>query len=97
MTNPIGELLQREEDAAVQHEALLALGRIGSPEGIVILSDWASAGGLLRRKSMASRLTAVQGLALAGPAAAGALTTLQRDASKEIRDAATSALQTLTR
>jgi len=98
MTAPIGELLQGEEDAAVQHEALLALGRIGSPEAIVLLTDWASGGGgILRRRSMASRLAAVQGLALAGPAAAGALTTLQRDTTREIRDAATTAMQALNR
>jgi hypothetical protein len=97
MTGPIGELLQQEEDAGVQHEALLALGRIGSPEAIVLLTEWASAGGLLRRRPIPARLTALQGLGLAGPAAVTALTTLQRDPTKEIRDAAEATLQALRR
>jgi HEAT repeat protein len=98
MTGPIGELLQREEDAAVQHEALLALGRIGSPEAIVLLTEWAAAGGsLLRRRSIQGRLTAVRALALAGPAATGALTTLQRDSAKEIREAAAATVQAMSR
>jgi hypothetical protein len=98
MTGPIGELLQREEDDAVQHEALLALGRIGSPEAITQLTDWASAGGgLLKRRSMPTRLTAVQALALAGPAAVSALTTLQRDATREIREAASASMQAMSR
>lgn len=93
ITGPIGDLLQREEDAAVQHEALLALGRIGSPEAIALLSHWASAGGgLLRRRGMPARLTAVRALALAGPAATDALASLQRDSSPEIRDAAAAAV-----
>ncbi len=98
MTGPIGELLQREEDTTVQHEALLALGRIGSPEAITLLAEWASAGGgLLRRRAMPARLTAVQALALAGPAAVGALTTLQKDAAKEIREAAAATMQAMSR
>lgn len=98
MTGPIGDLLQREEDAAVQHEALLALGRIGSPEAIAQLAEWASAGGgLLKRRAMPSRLTAIQALALAGPAAVGALTTLQRDTTREIRDAATASMEAMNR
>ena len=98
MTGPIGELLQREEDTTVQHEALLALGRIGSPEAITLLAEWASAGGgLLRKRAMPARLTAVQALALAGPAAVGALTTLQKDAAKEIREAAAATMQAMSR
>ena len=98
MTGPIGELLQREEDAAVQHEALLALGRIGSPDAIALLTEWASAGGgLLRRRPMPARLTAVQALALAGPAAVGVLSTLERDPAKEIREAAAATMQALSR
>lgn len=98
MTGPIGELLQREDDAAVQHEALLALGRIGSPEAIELLTEWASAGGgLLRRRPMAARLTAVQALALAGPAAVGALSLLQRDTVKKIREAATASMEAMSR
>jgi hypothetical protein len=98
MTGPIGELLQREEDPAVQHEALLALGRIGSPEAIVLLTEWASSGGgLLRKRPMASRLTAVSALSVAGPAATGALTSLQRDPAKEIREAASANIQAMSR
>jgi HEAT repeat protein len=95
MISPIGELLQREEDAAVQQEALLALGRIGTPEAVNLLRDWASGRGLLRRRSMPTRLTAIRGLALAGPGAVDALSSLQRDSSAEIRDAATAALTAL--
>jgi HEAT repeat protein len=94
---PIGQLLQREEDPAVQQEALLALGRIGSPEAVAVLQDWAIGGGLLRRRSLPTRLTAIRGLALAGPAAVDALSLLQRDATPEIRDAAAAALAVLPR
>jgi len=97
MIRPIGELLLREEDATVQQEALLALGRIGSGEAVALLRDWASGRGLLRRRSMPTRLTAVRGLALAGPAAVDALASLQRDSSAEIRDAAAAALTALPR
>jgi hypothetical protein len=97
MTGPIGELLQQEDDTGVQHEALLALGRIGSPEAIVLLTEWAAAGGILRKRPTAARLTALQALALAGPAAVTALTTLQRDPTKEIREAAEATLQALSR
>jgi hypothetical protein len=98
MTGPIGELLQREENAAVQHEALLALGRIGSPEAIALLTQWAAgSGGLLRRRPMSARLTAVQALALAGPAAISALAALQRDPTKDIREAAAVTMQAMGR
>lgn len=91
MTGPIGELLKREEDPSVQQEALLALGRIGSPEAIALLQEWASGGGLLHRHPMAARLIAIRAMGLAGPAAVDALAALQRDSSAEIRDAAAAA------
>jgi hypothetical protein len=94
---PIGQLLQREEDTAVQQEALLALGRIGSPEAIVLLQEWAAGGGLLRRRGLPTRLTAIRGLALAGPAAVDALSLLQRDTTAEVRDAAAAALSVMPR
>jgi hypothetical protein len=95
MIGPISDLLHREEDPAVQQEALLALGRIGSPEAVTMLQDWASGKGVLRRRSIPTRLTAIKGLALAGPSAVDALSSLQRDSSAEIRDAAEAALTTL--
>jgi hypothetical protein len=92
----IGELLKAEDNPDVQHEALLALGRIGSPESIGQLREWVQPGGkVLGRKSPALRLAAVRGLGLAGPAAIDVLVTLQRDASPEVRAAATAALDAL--
>jgi len=46
---------------------------------------------------MSARLTAVQALALAGPAAINALATLQRDPAKDIREAAAATMQAMSR
>jgi hypothetical protein len=62
MTGALGKLLQREEEEAVRQEALLALGRIGSPDAVALLGECAAPGGkLLGRKPVASRLAAVRG------------------------------------
>ena len=96
MTPAIAELLKSETNADVQHEALLALGRIGSPDSIMQLREWALPGGkLLGRKPISLRLAAVKGLSLAGPAAVDALASLERDESPEVRSAATAALGSL--
>lgn len=96
MPPAIAELLKREEHADVQHEALLALGRIGSPDALAQLREWAQPGGkLLGRKPLSLRLAAVKGIALAGPAAADALAILERDESPEIRAAASAAVKAL--
>jgi hypothetical protein len=96
MTHPIGELLRKEEDPDVQHEALLALGRIGSPEAVALLKEYAAPGGrVLNRKPVPLRLTAVRALAKAGPAAIDALAALQNDESADVGAAATAALAAL--
>jgi hypothetical protein len=81
----------------VQREMYLALGRIGSPEAIQALVKAAAPGkrGFLRRKPVALRLAAVQGLHAAGPSAANALKDLLTDGELEIREAVERALQTL--
>lgn len=96
MPPALSELLKTEVNPDVQYEALLALGRIGTPEAIASLREWAQPGGkLLGRKSPAVRLAAVKGLSLAGPAAIDVLGSLQRDESPDIRAAATAALNAL--
>ena len=96
MPPAIAELLKTEGNADVQHEALLALCRIATPDAVLQLREWAQPGGkLLGRKPLAVRLAAVKGLALAGPAAADALAALDRDESPEIRAAVSAAAAAL--
>jgi HEAT repeat protein len=96
MSPAIGELLKTEDNSDVLYEALLALGRIATPDAIVQLRDWAQPGGkLLGRKPLAVRLAAVKGLALAGPAAVDVLAALERDEAQEIRAAAGAAVLAL--
>ena len=88
MVVPIGDLLHKEEDSDVQHEALL-LGRIGSLDAIALLKEYAAPGGkVLNRKPVPLPLTAVRALAKAGPAATDALAILQDDEAAEVRAAA---------
>jgi hypothetical protein len=80
----------------VQQEALLALGRIATPDALVQLREWAQPGGkLLGRKPLAVRMVAVKALALAGPAAVDIMGSLERDEAPEIRAAASAALAAL--
>lgn len=96
MTGALGKLLEREEDVLVQQEALLALGRIATPDAVAILGEWvAPRGKLLGRKPLAARLAAVRGLVLAGPAALDVLAALQRDDSPEVSQAASRAIDAL--
>jgi hypothetical protein len=93
MTGAIADLLRKEDESDVQHESLLALGRIGTPEAILVLKEWTAPGGLLRgRRPVALRLTAIKALATTGPPAVDILSTLQQDDDEEVRAAATSAL-----
>ncbi len=82
--------LPEESHPDVLREMHLALGRVGTPEAVQVLRGAAApAKGLLARKSAAARLAAVEGLALAGgAAAAGALQDLLGDADAEVRTAA---------
>jgi len=96
MVVPVGELLRKEEDPDVLHEALLALGRIGSLDAIALLRNYAAPGGrVLNRKPVPLRLTAVRALQKAGPASTDALSVLQDDESPEVRAAAAAALTAL--
>ncbi|HSE51260.1 MAG TPA: HEAT repeat domain-containing protein [Gemmatimonadales bacterium] len=96
MPPALAELLRTEDNADVQHEALLALGRIATPDALVQLREWAQPGGkLLGRKPLAVRLAAVKALTLAGPAAVDIMGTLERDESPEIRAAASAAIAAL--
>jgi len=82
--------LPEEGHPDVLREMHLALGRVGTAEAVKVLqSAVAPAKGLLARKSTAVRLTAVEGLALAGgPAAAGTLQDLLSDGDEAVRAAA---------
>ena len=92
----VAELLEREDHAEVQREALLALGRSGSEEAIATLSSWAApVSHRFGRTPLPLRLLAVKGLSLAGPPAAAVLSTLARDGAAEVRAAAGTALEAL--
>ena len=89
-------LLERENTLEVQRDALLALGRIGSEDALQVLSAWAApTSRRFGRNPLPLRLLALKGLALAGPAAEGALSTLSRDDAPEIKSAAAEALAAL--
>ena len=96
MPPALAELLRTEDNPDVQHEALLALGRIATPDALVQLREWAQPGGkFLGRKPLAVRLVAVKALTLAGPAAVDIMGSLERDESPEIRAAASAAIAAL--
>ncbi|HTL05909.1 MAG TPA: HEAT repeat domain-containing protein, partial [Gemmatimonadales bacterium] len=89
-------LLERENTLEVQRDALLALGRIGSEDALQVLSAWAApTSRRFGRNPLPLRLLALKGLALAGPAAEAALSTLSRDDAPEIKSAAAEALAAL--
>jgi HEAT repeat protein len=80
----------------VHNEMLLALGRIGTPEAVQVISKAAEPGGkFLNRKPLATRLAAVHALGLAGAPAVSFLRHLLQDDSAEVRAAAQRALATL--
>jgi hypothetical protein len=93
LTPAIGEMLKNEANSEIQFEALRALGRIGTPDAILLLRDAATPGGkLLGRKPVQFRLHAIRALGMIGPSAQDALLPLSRDESPEVRAAAAEAL-----
>ncbi len=96
---PLAVALEEESNADVTRELLLALGRIGTPDAVQILARMAAPGRrLFNRRPVATRLTAVEALRLAGSAAAAAaLQTLLGDDDREVRDAAQQALAQMQR
>ena len=81
----------------VRREMHLALGRIGSAEAIQALAKAAEPGkrSFLRRKPVSLRLSAIEGLHIAGPSGSNALKDLMNDEEPEVRDAVKKALTTL--
>jgi HEAT repeat protein len=93
LTPAIGEMLKTEQNVEVQYEALRALGRIGTPDAILLLRDATSPGGkLVGRKSVPFRVNAIRALGMIGPSAQDALLALSTDESPEVRTAAAEAL-----
>ncbi len=91
---PLVALCETEENADVLREYYRALGRIGTGEAVQALAKSAAPGGkLIGRKNAAQRLAAVDGLRLAGAAAAGALESLAEDSDRAVRDAAQKAMK----
>lgn len=85
-----------ESKGDVLREMYLALGRIGSNDALNALSKGAQPGGkFFKRKPVANRVAAINGLHAAGPSGASALKELVDDEESEVRDAAQKALATL--
>jgi HEAT repeat protein len=91
---PLVALADDEGEPVVLAEYYRALGRIGTPEAVQALVKAAqTAGGLLRRRSSAVRVAAVEGLRQAGGALAlRTLEGLRKDGDKAVRSAAEKAL-----
>jgi len=96
---PLVVAMEEEEDANVERELILALGRIGSPAAVQALIKFAQPGGRLFGRQPAGRRTiAIEALRLAAtPAAVGTLEGLTDDGDKQVRTAAQSALADLKR
>lgn len=91
---PLIHALGEEKNDEVKAAFLLALGRLGSPEAVERLIVAAQPErGLFRKKVVALRVAAVQGLAAAGtPLALDALVRLQADREHDVQEAALYAL-----
>lgn len=93
---PLVALLGKESQAEVIRETAAALGRIGSPEALRALVEFALPSHRLLGmggRPAEQRLWAVEGLALAGLAGASSLRTLSREGDAPIQAAAQAALQ----
>lgn len=91
-------LLDEEQHPDITREILLALGRIGTSEAVQALGRAAAPGRrLFNRKPLALRLAAIDGLRVAGNAAATALLQpMLTDDESEVRQAAQKALAHIT-
>jgi HEAT repeat protein len=91
--------LEDEKDDEVQAAFLLALGKLATPDAVQrLLKAVEPERGLFKKKSVAFRVAAVQGLAEARtPEAIDALKGLQGDKDDDVRDAATFALVRIAR
>lgn len=91
---PLVSAAEAEQDPEVQAECYRALGRIGTPDAVQALIKAAqTGGGLLSRKPAGPRLAAIEGLGLAGSAAAqAALRELTGSRGGDVRAAAAAAL-----
>jgi HEAT repeat protein len=86
---PLVALAESETDLEVQREYFKALGRIGTAEAVQALARAVEPGGkLIGRKNPAIRLAALDGLRLAGPAAAAIIDGLAKDSDRGVREAA---------
>jgi hypothetical protein len=83
---PLLAALDVEEDVAVQHAILAALGNHPTPEAVDRLTQAARSGGLLNRRPLANRLEAIEALAAAGTHdALAALRGLLSDKDRDVR------------
>lgn len=87
-------VLDKEEDADVQHALVTALGKVATPEAIERLSKAAQPGSLFRRRPSGPRIAAVNALGdAATPEALDVLRSLVSDRDKEVRAAVERALR----
>jgi HEAT repeat protein len=85
--------LEAESELDVQISILVALGRVGTTDAVERLIKAAEPGTLFKRKPVAFRVAATQGLGEARtPAALTALRALATDKEKDVREAAARAL-----
>ena len=95
LSMPVLNAMQGEQDPDIVEESFRVLGRIGTPDAVQALMAAAlDRGGLLSRRPLRPRLAAIDGLALAGTAAAKeTLQQLREDRTREVREAAEKALK----
>ncbi len=87
-------VLDREEDADVQHAIVTALGKLGTGEAVERLTKVAQPGSLFRRRPSGPRIAAVNALGEAAtPEALDVLRGLANDRDKEVRAAVERALR----
>jgi hypothetical protein len=92
---PIVAMLNKESHAEVIREATATLGRIGTPDAIQSLAAFAEPSHRLLGiggRPVEHKVWAVEGLALSGSGAVGALRSLAREGETAVQEAAQAAL-----